>query len=213
MAIAGRIKPATLLKVYSNCYIYRLTLLFSLAGSLGTAGRVCNKTSRGTDGCEVMCCGRGYDTTRVKQITKCECKFKWCCAVECKDCEKAVDIHTCKAPKRAEWLDQTWEGVPFPWCNPTPFPFAGHPEERGILGKVGLKVLCISAFSLPPRLSSSLHGFSNRFCESTTIQYPSILIITFVCERPWDWTAEKRWRTVQQVSGFNQRFSSCRVVG
>uniref|UniRef100_A0A8D3E6X6 Protein Wnt n=1 Tax=Scophthalmus maximus TaxID=52904 RepID=A0A8D3E6X6_SCOMX len=77
------------------------------AGSLGTAGRVCNKTSRGTDGCEVMCCGRGYDTTRVKQITKCECKFKWCCAVECKDCEEAVDIHTCKAPKRAEWLDQT----------------------------------------------------------------------------------------------------------
>ncbi|XP_006785874.1 protein Wnt-2b-like [Neolamprologus brichardi] len=75
--------------------------------SLGTAGRVCNKTSRGTDGCEVMCCGRGYDTTRVKQITKCECKFKWCCSVECKDCEEAVDIHTCKAPKRAEWLDQT----------------------------------------------------------------------------------------------------------
>uniref|UniRef100_A0A671Q0T8 Protein Wnt n=1 Tax=Sinocyclocheilus anshuiensis TaxID=1608454 RepID=A0A671Q0T8_9TELE len=77
------------------------------AGSLGTAGRVCNKMSRGTDGCEVMCCGRGYDTTRIKRITKCECKFKWCCSVECKDCEEAVDIHTCKAPKRAEWLDQT----------------------------------------------------------------------------------------------------------
>lgn len=82
-------------------------ILYSFAGSLGTAGRICNKTSRGTDGCEVMCCGRGYDTTRVKQITKCECKFKWCCAVECKDCEEAVDIHTCKAPKPAEWLDQT----------------------------------------------------------------------------------------------------------
>ncbi|KAG9327921.1 hypothetical protein JZ751_017280 [Albula glossodonta] len=64
-------------------------------------------SSRGTDGCEVMCCGRGYDTTRVKRITKCECKFKWCCAVECKDCEESVDIHTCKAPKRAEWADQT----------------------------------------------------------------------------------------------------------
>ncbi|XP_077078785.1 wingless-type MMTV integration site family, member 2Bb [Siphateles boraxobius] len=82
-------------------------LMDKAAGSLGTAGRICNKTSRGTDGCEVMCCGRGYDTTRVKRITKCECKFKWCCAVECKDCEEAVDIHTCKAPKRAEWLDQT----------------------------------------------------------------------------------------------------------
>ncbi|XP_042656158.1 protein Wnt-2b isoform X2 [Tyto alba] len=77
------------------------------AGSLGTAGRVCSKASRGTDGCEVMCCGRGYDTTRVTRVTKCECKFHWCCAVRCKECEDAVDVHTCKAPKRAEWLDQT----------------------------------------------------------------------------------------------------------
>ncbi|XP_043932882.1 protein Wnt-2b isoform X1 [Protopterus annectens] len=77
------------------------------AGSLGTAGRVCNKTSRGMDGCEVMCCGRGYDTTRVTRTTKCECKFHWCCEVRCKDCLETVDIHTCKAPKRATWLDQT----------------------------------------------------------------------------------------------------------
>lgn len=103
--------------IYSTQVIYQLfvcevreispNLFLLCAGSLGTAGRVCNKTSRGTDGCEVMCCGRGYDTTRVKQITKCECKFRWCCAVECKDCEEAVDVHTCKAPRRAEWLDQT----------------------------------------------------------------------------------------------------------
>ncbi|XP_028261969.1 protein Wnt-2b-A-like isoform X2 [Parambassis ranga] len=75
--------------------------------SLGTAGRVCNKSSRGTDGCEVMCCGRGYDTMRVKRVTKCECKFKWCCAVECKDCEDLVDVHTCKPHKRPDWLDIT----------------------------------------------------------------------------------------------------------
>lgn len=80
---------------------------FLPTGSLGTAGRVCNKASRGTDGCEVMCCGRGYDTTRITRITKCECKFHWCCAVRCKECEDTVDVHTCKAPKRAEWLDQT----------------------------------------------------------------------------------------------------------
>ena len=55
----------------------------------------------------MMCCGRGYDTTRVTRITKCECKFHWCCAVRCKECEDTVDVHTCKAPKRAEWLDQT----------------------------------------------------------------------------------------------------------
>ncbi|KAJ8258387.1 hypothetical protein COCON_G00173990 [Conger conger] len=77
------------------------------AGSLGTSGRVCSKSSSGTEGCEVMCCGRGYDTTRVRRVTKCECKFKWCCAVECRDCEETVDVHTCKAPRHANWLDQT----------------------------------------------------------------------------------------------------------
>lgn len=77
------------------------------AGSLGTAGRVCNRSSRGTDGCEVMCCGRGYDTMRVKRVTKCECKFKWCCAVECSHCEDLVDVHTCKPHKRPDWLDTT----------------------------------------------------------------------------------------------------------
>lgn len=114
-------------------------------GSLGTAGRVCNKTSRGTDSCEVMCCGRGYDTTRVKRITKCECKFKWCCAVECKDCEEAVDIHTCKAPKRAEWLDQTWDSS----LPPLPQDFV-----HGILGYEAQTLQSVS-----PSPTYSLHGF------------------------------------------------------
>ncbi|GLD73110.1 protein Wnt-2 [Lates japonicus] len=66
------------------------------SGSMGTVGRVCNRTSRGVDGCEVMCCGRGYDTSRVSRTTKCECKFHWCCAVHCRDCHQQVDVHTCK---------------------------------------------------------------------------------------------------------------------
>ncbi|XP_039617326.1 protein Wnt-2 isoform X1 [Polypterus senegalus] len=77
------------------------------AGSLGTAGRVCNRTSRGADSCEVMCCGRGYDTTRVTRMTKCECKFQWCCAVHCKDCQETIDVHTCKAQKNIGWSDPT----------------------------------------------------------------------------------------------------------
>ncbi|KAL7871277.1 hypothetical protein SRHO_G00087740 [Serrasalmus rhombeus] len=67
------------------------------SGSVGTGGRVCNRTSRGADSCEVMCCGRGYDTSRVSRTSKCECKFHWCCAVHCRDCHEEVDIHTCKA--------------------------------------------------------------------------------------------------------------------
>ncbi|KAI6054711.1 protein Wnt-2 [Marmota monax] len=77
------------------------------AGSLGTAGRVCNLTSRGMDSCEVMCCGRGYDTSRITRMTKCECKFHWCCAVRCQDCLEALDVHTCKAPKNADWTTST----------------------------------------------------------------------------------------------------------
>ncbi|KFQ37306.1 Protein Wnt-2, partial [Merops nubicus] len=76
-------------------------------GSLGTAGRVCNQTSRGMDSCEVMCCGRGYDTARVSRVTKCECKFHWCCAVRCQDCLEVVDVHTCKAPKSPGWASRT----------------------------------------------------------------------------------------------------------
>uniref|UniRef100_A0A3B3TAI9 Protein Wnt n=1 Tax=Paramormyrops kingsleyae TaxID=1676925 RepID=A0A3B3TAI9_9TELE len=82
-------------------------LMDKVAGSLGTAGRICNKSSHGPDGCEIMCCGRGYDTMRVWRITQCECKFRWCCAVECKDCEEVADVHSCKAPKHANWRDHT----------------------------------------------------------------------------------------------------------
>ncbi|XP_024279854.1 protein Wnt-2 isoform X1 [Oncorhynchus tshawytscha] len=67
------------------------------SGSVGTGGRVCNRTSRGVDSCEVMCCGRGYDTSHISRNTKCECKFHWCCAVHCRDCKLDVDVHTCKA--------------------------------------------------------------------------------------------------------------------
>lgn len=68
---------------------------------------MCNLTSRGMDSCEVMCCGRGYDTSRVTRMTKCECKFHWCCAVRCQDCLEALDVHTCKAPTSADWAAPT----------------------------------------------------------------------------------------------------------
>lgn len=151
-----------------------------------------------------MCCGRGYDTTLVKQITKCECKFKWCCSVECKDCEEAVDIHTCKAPKRAGLLDQTWRHIPHippPIMQPHPFIplLEEHPPEPGILG------CCLKKWSLHPHLHSSLHGFSTCLCEkkSTRIQYPIIWIYT---HNPCVWTARfwttgiQRW-TVEPVTG------------
>ncbi|MBN3318993.1 WNT5B protein, partial [Atractosteus spatula] len=65
-------------------------------GSLGTQGRLCNKTSEGMDGCELMCCGRGYDQFKTYQYQRCHCKFHWCCYVKCKKCTEIVDQFVCK---------------------------------------------------------------------------------------------------------------------
>jgi len=75
-------------------------------GSLGTRGRRClRRTSRGNsttswdhegqDSCDILCCGRGYNTHQIWRKWKCECKFKWCCEVECRNCEERVEIYTC----------------------------------------------------------------------------------------------------------------------
>ncbi|XP_063952373.1 protein Wnt-5b-like [Lytechinus pictus] len=65
-------------------------------GSLGTTGRECNKTSMGTDGCTLMCCGRGYNSFTKEVVERCKCKFKWCCYVKCRKCRTLVDVHVCK---------------------------------------------------------------------------------------------------------------------
>ncbi|XP_023215183.1 protein Wnt-5b-like [Centruroides vittatus] len=65
-------------------------------GSHGTHGRLCNRTSPATDGCNLMCCGRGYNTHKVSLKERCKCKFHWCCYVECKTCVYSLDTHTCK---------------------------------------------------------------------------------------------------------------------
>ncbi|KAK3540511.1 hypothetical protein QTP70_032467 [Hemibagrus guttatus] len=65
-------------------------------GSLGTQGRLCNKTSEGMDGCALMCCGRGYDQFKATLVERCHCKFHWCCYVKCKRCTRVVDQFVCK---------------------------------------------------------------------------------------------------------------------
>ncbi|RZF42437.1 hypothetical protein LSTR_LSTR016395, partial [Laodelphax striatellus] len=64
-------------------------------GIQGTHGRQCNDTSIGVDGCDLMCCGRGYRTQEVLVTERCHCTFHWCCEVICKTCRSKKTVHTC----------------------------------------------------------------------------------------------------------------------
>ncbi|XP_063239109.1 protein Wnt-7b [Bacillus rossius redtenbacheri] len=65
-------------------------------GSLGTHGRRCNRTSPGLEGCNLLCCGRGYNTHQFTRVWQCRCKFHWCCYVNCDTCREDAEEYTCK---------------------------------------------------------------------------------------------------------------------
>ncbi|KAI4493683.1 PREDICTED: protein Wnt-6-like [Polistes canadensis] len=65
-------------------------------GSLGTVGRRCNSSSPGVEGCELLCCGRGYDTRIVKEKVNCQCRFRYCCEVTCETCLVKTTVNTCR---------------------------------------------------------------------------------------------------------------------
>lgn len=68
-----------------------------VTGSLGTKGRVCNKTMvQHISGCDLMCCGRGYNTHQYSRVWQCNCKFLWCCYVKCNTCSERTEVYTCK---------------------------------------------------------------------------------------------------------------------
>ncbi|KAJ8937143.1 hypothetical protein NQ314_012024 [Rhamnusium bicolor] len=62
----------------------------------GTTGRSCNRTSIGHDSCSNLCCGRGYNLIKQRRIERCNCKFHWCCHVECQTCSVEEWISVCK---------------------------------------------------------------------------------------------------------------------
>ena len=65
----------------------------------GVAGRECTQNaSRAShqSHCDNLCCGRGSEPYIVKKLTTCNCKFVWCCRVECESCLKDVTKHRCK---------------------------------------------------------------------------------------------------------------------
>ncbi|CAF0964130.1 unnamed protein product [Adineta ricciae] len=64
-------------------------------GSLGTIGRVCNRSSRAIDGCDLLCCNRGYQSQIVTVRDQCNCRFQWCCYVQCQSCVTTEEISRC----------------------------------------------------------------------------------------------------------------------
>ncbi|XP_014222199.1 protein Wnt-11b-2-like [Trichogramma pretiosum] len=64
-------------------------------GSLGTRARQCNASSAGYDGCEHLCCGRGYNTRAEEVLERCDCKYFSCCYVKCKTCRNVIVTHEC----------------------------------------------------------------------------------------------------------------------
>lgn len=67
----------------------------SKIGFGGTTGRECNSTSIGIDGCDLMCCGRGFQSSTYVVRERCSCTFHWCCSVRCEVCTRTKIQHTC----------------------------------------------------------------------------------------------------------------------
>lgn len=116
-------------------------------GMLGTVGRQCNRTSKAIDGCELMCCGRGFQTQEVEVVDRCSCKFHWCCYVKCKQCRKMVEMHTCRW-----WESEAQRALLMNKSN------APHSEPKARGGK---EDLCSSILSWlkPPHPPLLLNGF------------------------------------------------------
>ncbi|KAK2528247.1 protein Wnt-4 [Columba livia] len=65
------------------------------SGVFGTSGHQCNRTSLAMYGCELLCCGRGFQTAQAEVVERCSCKFRWCCSIKCKQCQHLVEVHSC----------------------------------------------------------------------------------------------------------------------
>ncbi|KAK7922560.1 hypothetical protein WMY93_009462 [Mugilogobius chulae] len=74
----------------------------SSMGLYGTEGRECLTHGEGltqweTRSCRRLCheCGLGVQERRVEVVSSCNCKFHWCCQVNCDRCAHVVVKHVC----------------------------------------------------------------------------------------------------------------------
>lgn len=67
-------------------------------GSLGTAGRECDPLTNGTsNSCDNLCtqCGRQYRKLAYTFWKSCNCRFRYCCDINCHLCSQTRDIFVC----------------------------------------------------------------------------------------------------------------------
>lgn len=71
-------------------------------GLHGTEGRECVQHKEGLSqwerrSCRRLChdCGLRVEQRRTEVTSSCNCKFHWCCTVNCDDCKRVVVKHAC----------------------------------------------------------------------------------------------------------------------
>ena len=64
----------------------------------GIAGRECSLTANTASShhCDNLCCDHGYENFTYTRTKPCNCKFVWCCKVECEACNEIVTTHKCR---------------------------------------------------------------------------------------------------------------------
>ena len=66
----------------------------------GIAGRECTINSSHISSsrhCSNLCCDHGHEEFTAKSPQPCNCKFIWCCKVECDTCYESKLRHRCKS--------------------------------------------------------------------------------------------------------------------
>ncbi|KAK6045834.1 hypothetical protein COOONC_16661 [Cooperia oncophora] len=44
---------------------------------------------------DLLCCNRGFERRVFFEVDQCNCKFHYCCRVECEPCERRIERHFC----------------------------------------------------------------------------------------------------------------------
>ena len=87
------------------CQSTTTTAESSAAATVGTEGRECSrppKTVKASKAerrsCRTLCveCGLRVRKYMVEMVTRCNCKFYWCCTVRCKECRQVVEKYYCQ---------------------------------------------------------------------------------------------------------------------